>query len=264
MNNFSIIKIILISFFICALPVNAEIVKATGTYKHLGDKTKNESCKIALERAKKEAIIKTLGETVSSEIVSNCSEVDGEYNCERNQFSLLELKGDLSGTQTLSKEYKVLDDGVLICKVDIRTNVTPIKQNVDPSFQFDVSMNERTFRSGEIMEIEINTSKKMYISIFQWLPYGGRKFNKITKVFPNEQFNKNTNNLIKSNLLLKYEAYFPEEIKKKMVDEYLVFVASDKEIPWLDEYARIDGLKKQLVKSKVLIEKHYMGYVILK
>ena len=87
--------------------VNAEIVKATGTYKHLGDKTKNESCKIALERAKKEAIIKTLGETVSSEIVSNCSEVDWEYNCERNQFSLLELKGDLSGTQTLSNEFKV-------------------------------------------------------------------------------------------------------------------------------------------------------------
>ena len=104
----------------------------------------------------------------------------------------------------------------------------------------------------------------MYISIFQWLPNGGKKYNKITKVFPNEEFNKNTNNLIKGNLLLKYEAYFPEEIEKKMVDEYLVFVASEKEIPWLNEYARIDGLKKQLVKSKVLIEKHYMGYVILK
>ena len=49
-----------------------------------------------------------------------------------------------------------------------------------------------------------------------------------------------------------------------MVDEYLVFVASEKEIPWLNEYARIDGLKKQLVKSKVIMENYHMGYAILK
>ena len=88
-------RIFLLLLFFISSSAGAEIVKATGTYKHMGDKTKNESCKIALEKAKKNAIMKSLGETVTSEIVSSCSEVDGEFNCERNQFSLLSLKGDI-------------------------------------------------------------------------------------------------------------------------------------------------------------------------
>ena len=40
-----------------------------------------------------------------------------------------------------------------------------------------------------------------------------KKYNIITKIFPNENFNKNTNDLVEGNLKLKYETYFPEEIK---------------------------------------------------
>ena len=29
----------------------------------------------------------------------------------------------------------------------------------------------------------------------------------------------------------------------KKVDEYLIFIASESEIPWLDEYSQIEGLK---------------------
>ena len=258
-------RIFILLILIISYPANAEIVKAVGTHKHLGSYSQIESCGIALEKAKKMAIMKSLGETVTSEIFSNCSEVDGEYNCERNQFSLLSLKGDIVDMVPSKPEYSYdSTTGISICKQSIEGKVIPIKQNTDPNFQFDVQMNEKTFRTGDIMEIEINTSTDMYISIFQWLPYGGKKFNKITKIFPNEDFNKNTNNLVPSNLVLTYETYFPEEINNKMVDEYLVFVASEQEIPWLNEYAKIDGLKKQLVKSKVLIEKHYMSYVIVK
>ena len=258
-------RILVILIFLFSIPSNAEIVKAIGTHKHLGSYSKNESCAIALEKAKKKAITESLGETITSEIVSNCSEVDGEFNCERNQFSLLSLKGDIVDIKKNKPEYSY-DSAteISICKQSIEAKVVPIKQNTDPNFQFDVNMNERTFKSGDKMEIEVNTSTEMYISIFQWLPYGGKKYNKITKIFPNEDFNANTNNLVSNNLKLKYKTYFPEEINKKMVDEYLVFVASEKEIPWINEYAEIEGLKKQLVKSKVLIEKHYIGYVIIK
>ena len=82
-------RILVILIFLFFIPANAEIVKAVGTHKHLGSYSKNESCAIALEKAKKKAITESLGETITSEIVSNCSEVDGEFNCERNQFSLL-------------------------------------------------------------------------------------------------------------------------------------------------------------------------------
>ena len=102
------------------------------------------------------------------------------------------------------------------------------------------------------------------MNIFQWLPYGGNKYNKVTKIFPNEKFNKNTNNLIKNKLRLEYEAFFPDEIDQDKVDEYFVFVASEKNIPWLDEYSQIESLKSQISKSNFLMEKHYIGYIVIK
>ena len=111
---------------------------------------------------------------------------------------------------------------------------------------------------------DINTSKNMYMTIFQWLPYGGNKYNKVTKIFPNEKFNRNTNNLIKNKLILEYEAFFPDEIDEDKVDEYFVFVASEKNIPWLDEYSQIESLKSQISKSNFLMEKHLIGYIVIK
>jgi len=258
-------KKILVLLLLIIYPANAEIVTATGKYKHLGDKTKNQSCKIAEEKAKKNAIIKTLGQSVASEVVSKCSEIDGEYDCERNQLSLFELNGDITSSKILNKTYeKELGSEILFCQIDIEANVEPVKQNLDPTFQFDVKLNQEIFRNGEIIDININTSKKMYMTIFQWLPYGGKKYNKVTKIFPNKDFNKNTDNLIEENINLKYEIYFPEEIKQNKVDEYLVFIASEKDIPWLNEYTEMESLKSQLLKSNILMEKHYSGYIIIK
>ena len=142
--------------------------------------------------------------------------------------------------------------------------MVPIKKNNDPSFFFDVKLNEEIFRTNEEVKIEINTSKEMYMAIFQWLPYGGKKYNVITKIFPNEDFNKNSNNLINGKLELAYRAYFPEEIKKNKVDEYFIFVASEKPINWLDEYDEIERLKRQFSKTNILMEKHYSGYMLIK
>ena len=104
----------------------------------------------------------------------------------------------------------------------------------------------------------------MYMSIFQWLPYGGSKYNKVTKIFPNKNFNQNDNNFIKKDLNLKYEVYFPDEINQNKVDEYLVFVGSEKDISWLDEYTQIESLKSQMNKNKILMEKHIVGYIVIK
>lgn len=45
-------KIILI-LILFSFPLKAEIITATGKHKHLGDKTKIQSCRIAEEKAKK-------------------------------------------------------------------------------------------------------------------------------------------------------------------------------------------------------------------
>ena len=110
------------------------------------------------------------------------------------------------------------------------------------------------------MLIKINASKKMYMTIFQWLPYGGTDYKTVTKIFPNK---KNSNNLITDNLTLPFEVYFPDKINQNKVDEYLVFVASEEEIPWLEEYSQIEGLKSQISKSKILMEKDYIGYIVI-
>ena len=258
------IKIILF-FFILSLPLNAEIVTESGKHKHLGDKTKNESCKIAEGRAQKNAIIKSLGRTVSSEVISNCSEVDGEYDCERNQLSLLELNGDITESRIINRKYdKELGTEILFCEITIKANVEPVKKNTDPTFQFDVKLNQKIFRTGETVKLEINTSKEMYISIFQWLPYGGTKYNIVTKIFPNKTFSNDIDNLVNGKKELKYRAYFPEEINKNKVDEYFIYVASEENINWLPEYAEIEGLKKQFLKNNTLMEKHISGYILIR
>jgi len=260
-------KRIILLFFILSLPLKAEIVTETGKHRHAGNISKNQSCKIAEQKAKKNAIIKSIGQTISSEVISNCSEVDGEFECERNQLSLFKLNGEITSSKRIGKPNygeELGSEGIFFCEVTIKANVEPIKENLDPTFQFDVKLNQEIFRSGEVLEIKINTSKAMYMAIFQWLPYGGNKYNVITKIFPNKDYNKNINDLIEGKLNLKYETYFPDEINKNKVDEYLIFVASEKKINWLNEYAQIEGLKKQLYKTNILMEKHYSGYMLIK
>ena len=248
-----------------SFPLKAEIISATGKHKHLGDKTKIQSCRIAEEKAKKNAITQSLGQMVSSDVVSNCSEIDGEYDCERNQFSLFELNGDITSFKIKNKVYdKEIGTEILYCEIEIEANVVPIKYNQDPNFQFNVSINENIYRTKDILEINIETSQDMYMNIFQWLPYGGSKYNKVTKIFPNKNYNQNDNNFIKKDLNLKYEVYFPDEINQNKVDEYLVFVGSEKDISWLDEYTQIEGLKSQMNKNKILMEKHIVGYIVIK
>jgi hypothetical protein len=104
----------------------------------------------------------------------------------------------------------------------------------------------------------------MYLTIFQWLPYAGKKYEVITKIFPNKDFNKNTNDLIEGKLGLTYEAYFPEEINKDKVDEHFIFVASEQRIPWLTEYPKMEALTKEYTKTNILMENHSSGYIIIK
>ena len=202
---------LIIIFLFLSIPLKAEIVTEKGKHRHVGNISKNQSCKIAEQKAKKNAIIKSIGQTISSDVVSNCSEVDGEFECERNQLSLFKLNGVITSSKVISRsDGKELGSEIYFCEITIEANVEPIKRKSDPSFHFETKLNKKVFRSGENLEISINTSEKMYIAIFQWLPYGGKKYNIITKIFPNEKFNKNTKDLVEGNLQLKYETYFPD------------------------------------------------------
>ena len=55
-----------------------------------------------------------------------------------------------------------------------------------------------------------------------------------------------------------------KQIKKNKVIEHLIFVNSKKKINWLEEYAQIEGLKKQFFKTNILMEKQYSDYMLIK
>ena len=259
-----IIHLLIIIFF--SIPSFAEIVTVTGIHKHTEDVSKKTSCEVALQKAKTKALEEVLGGKVSSKVFKNCTEIDGEYNCERNQSTLLSLNGDITGWKTIGDPDYEFDGSLGICKVTIEAEVLPINKNEDPTFYFKAQLDKNTYRSDEEMEIDIEVSKEMYIYLFQWLPYALKDYNQITKVFPNEnmkQDNKN-DNFIKNKTKLRFKVYFPKSLKNRSkVNEILIFIASEKEIPWFNEYAQVEDLKKQILKGKILMESKYLSYIVL-
>ena len=113
--------------------------------------------------------------------------------------------------------------------------------------------------------MEIGFTKPMYLTIFQFLPYE-KDGNQVFKLFPNQ---REKNNFIKDGKITlpynaKYEIYFPENVNKKNIDEYLFFVTSDENIRWLDEYNNINELKSSYINSTKRVKTKYKQYTVYK
>jgi hypothetical protein len=59
------------------------------------------------------------------------------------------------------------------------------------------------------------------------------------------------------------EIYFPDVSNKNSVDEYLVFIASEKDIKWLEKYAKKEDLKSAYIRENS-IKYMYKEYTIYK
>ena len=233
------------------------------------DISRKEGCALAKERAKLKALEVVLSFSINSEEIENCSQVDGKTSCERNQFYLSTFNGDITGVRQLKKEFipqkiENSDEEVFICKIKIEADVTESKHNLDASFDFNVKLNQKNFRESEKLKIDIEINKPLYFTIFQFLPYEEKDF-QVHKLFPNEL---EKNNFIETNSFslpvnANYNIYFPKNIDKKSVDEYLIFLGSEKNINWLDKYAKIEDFKKAYIRAKN-IKFVYKEYTIYK
>jgi len=246
----------------------AEKVEVEGVYRNTGDIAPNETCRLAKERAKLKALEKVTGQIISSEELEKCSEVDGKSNCERNQFFLSAFNGEISEIEELDKKLdtETLNSGELIfvCKIKIKAKVVAINQDRDPNFDFDVKLNNYNFREGEKLEINIDFNQNMYLTVFQILPYEDNNY-QVYKLFPlGQESNYIEGKSLKLPKKNKYEIYFPENIKKKSIDEYLFFIGSKDMINWLDKYSKFEDLKKEFIKSKSLVKWKYKEYTIIK
>ena len=261
------IRYFLIIFFII-FSASAEIVVTEGTYTYTGEISKNDACELAKERAKLKALEKVLGQTISSDEMENCSQVDGKTSCERNQFFLSSFNGDITGIKELNKEVTTekISSGeeISICKIKIRSNVKKSTNNLDASFDFNVKLNQKIFRDGEQLKIDIELNKPFYLTVFQVLPYEKKNY-QVYKLFPNDL---EPNNYLKDNSFklpqnAKYQIEFPNVSNKNSIDEYLVFVATEKDIKWLEKYTKMEDLKSAYIRENS-IKYMYKEYTIYK
>ena len=263
------IRYFLVIFFII-FSASAEVVDTEGSYLYTGDISENEACSLAKKRAQLKALEKVLGQKISSEEMENCSQVDGKTSCERNQFFLSSFDGEITDTKALGKpkiipqEIVGSDNKASLCVVKFRFNVEKSTTTLDASFDFNVKLNEKNFRDGEELKIDIELNKPFYLTIFQVLPYEKKDY-QVYKLFPNEleqdNFIKDKSFNLPQNA--KYEIYFPNVSDKNSVDEYLVFVASEKDIKWLNKYAKKEDLKSAYIRENS-IKYLYKEYTIYK
>ena len=262
-------KKFLIIFFFLAFTASAEEVITEGNYIYTGNISENEACSLAKERAKLKALEKVIGQKISSEEMENCSEVDGKTSCERNQFFLSSFNGEITklkplGKEILTQKIEGSDEQSYICKIKIQAEVIKTTQTLDNSFDFNVKLNEKNFKEGDELKVDLILSKPIYLNIFQILPYETKDF-QVHKIFPNELDDKNylTDKSVSLPKKAKYEIYFPNNLNKRSVDEYLFIIGSEKDIKWLPKYPKKEDLKNAYIREKFIIYK-YKGYTIYK
>jgi len=269
MKKTLIFKFFFLLCFCFSLPSLAEIVYAKASFMHGEEISTKDGCEFAQKKAELNALQKGLNVTISSEETEKCSQIDGTSNCEQNQFFLKTFNGILTQVKELSKKKRTetLDSGDIayICEIEIKANTEPIKQIKDPDFDFNVKLNESNFKPGDNLTMEIGFTKAMYLTIFQFLPYE-KEGNQVSKLFPNV---REENNFIEDKKIIlpynaKYEVYFPENVNKKNIDEYLFFITSDENISWLDEYNNINELISQFIDYKKGVKMEYKQYTIYK
>ena len=255
--------------FLLIFPALGEVVITEGKYIYSGDMSENEGCTLAKQRAKLKALEKISGQRISSDEIEMCSEIDGKTSCERNQFFLSSFDSEITNLKELKKDIIIQkiqneDEQSYICKIKIQADVIKITKTLDNSFDFNVMLNEKNFKEGDELKIELILNKPLYISIFQILPYEKKDY-QVYKIFPNILDNRNFVNEKSLTLPKKgvFQIYFPENLNKKNVDEYLFIIGSEKEINWLDKYTKFEDLKNAYIKEKFIIYK-YKGYTIYK
>jgi hypothetical protein len=251
--NSIFISILTISFFVIMSQAHAEAVNAKGEYLYGPDTSAADACRLAEERAKANALSKVFGESISMEEQMSCREIRGgkpDYGCELNRVSWSSIEGDIRSV----KDYrKVIDSraGESACIVTLTADVVLPDRKPDSSFDLKATLNEKVYRTGDVLTISLEPTVPMHIAIFNWVPYLDR--DTVTQMFPNS---------MDLDSYITKKTYIPTENKspaydftmtwleslpknKTFVDEYLIVIGTKKPIKWLSSY-ELDDFKIKL------------------
>jgi hypothetical protein len=226
----------------------AEWVTAEGTIRFGPDKSQTKACNEAELMAEKNALKSVVGEKISSEDNMVCSEMQDAAECILNRSTWSTIDGLVKGTKKLDEKTETVPgfDNYNKCTVSLKVDVGVAEGSPDPSFDLAVKLNQRTFRHGEQLIINLTPTKSMYINVFQFLPYQVSE-KQITRFFPNSRdkqkifYGKGTVPTHGDSCTpYCFKINFPIELRdeKNLIDEYLLVLGTKKPIKFLDEYSR--------------------------
>ena len=224
--------------------VQAEAVSARGEYLYGPETSEADACRLAEERAKAAALSKVFGESISMEEQMSCREISGgksDYGCELDRVSWSLIEGDI---RAVTASQKTIEPrmGAKACIVTLTADIVLPDRRPDTNFDIRVNINEKRYRAGEVLTIELEPTVPMHVAIFNWAPYQSN--NAVTQMFPNEM---DPHNYISKKTGVptenKRRAYsftmaWLESLPKSrnFVDEYLIVIGTKEPIKWLSSY----------------------------
>jgi len=228
-------------------PALAEWVEAHGSYLFPPSMAETEACSYAEDRARADAVRQVTGETVAAEDVQRCTEQGDETQCARNSALWSSMQGYIRRTGDKSVRVRPAAAGHRECVVDFAADVAAAEGRPDPAFDVGVSLTQPVLRHGECLVIGLSPSQPMYVQVFQWLPYQGGD-QAVVRLFPNAY---DSNSRIDGATTIptaagtrRYDVRvaFPEGQPpgRRMVDEYLMVVATRTPVPLRDSYSLDD------------------------
>ena len=230
-------------------------VDTQGSYVFPGSVSEAEACAKADDRARMRAISQITGETLSAEEIQRCNDQQGdEIQCAQNSAIWTSLGGTIVQTRNRIEQVIPEQESYRRCVVQFEADVQ-IPQGVpDPSFTIGVILNQAVYRNGEAMVIRLHPSVPMYVQIYQWLPYE-RGDAQVSRLFPNafdRQIHLEVPGTVPSTEGRKHydlQPTFPTitPSAQKMVDEYLLVVATRNPVVLRDRYG-LDDFQKEMAE----------------
>ena len=227
------------------VPLDSERVTLTvaGEYRYGPNVSEQEACRVAVQRAKEDALRRVFGEIVSADEQFSCREKSGSTEnrqCAYDKSTWSMIDGEIGNA--LQKNQFIFDElGAKRCWVEL--NVEVLRPTKKPSFELDLKVNlgSYQYKSGDNLIIDVTPPKPIYLAIFSWTPNSGDP-GIVSKIFPNSL---DKNGLIAASRKIPQKAINGidyefklkhDESKKDFIDEYLIFVITKKNLQWMDEY----------------------------
>lgn len=234
-----------------SLPTPPIVESATGIFPFSPSISQNDACTNAENIAKNLILQKTVGQTLSSDMTSECRETTNSKQCNTEIVSVHSANGKI--TKVLNREVVVED---WKCKVSVTAEVEKYNRKGQSDFGLDVKFEKHRYMQGEQLDFTFYPFEHSHVTLF----LANKHNNTIKRVYPTPR-KINTffyrNEAIHSSFLDKIKVYSDETEET----QFLLFVVTEKPVNFSSSYQlksfytmydNIDG-NKQLYKKPFIV-----------